>query len=240
MNFPAVAGGGGLSAYERKVLGYSPTAYWPLKEASGGVSYDISGNGLHGAYSGVTLGQPGIGDGRSCPYFNGSDGYVDVFSSGLNTLFDGDEFTLLIWGNMYASAGWGDGIDTKLFQLRVDTDNQIYIRDAFFNEMHWLAKAGGFIREVTEDPSAYGTDWYCFVLTRSKLADEMKAYKNGAQIGSTQNSLVAWAGSLNAGLCVIGATNTTPTNSWHGYLQHAAVFGSALAQPAITDLAVVV
>ena len=57
----------GLAAvllYSEKVLALSPIAYWPLWEAAGAVAEDISGNGFDGAYTGVTLGQTGIGDGN--------------------------------------------------------------------------------------------------------------------------------------------------------------------------------
>ncbi len=50
--------------YFRKVLSHRPIAYWPLWEASGSVAFDLAGNALHGAYTGVTLGQVGVGDGR--------------------------------------------------------------------------------------------------------------------------------------------------------------------------------
>ncbi|MFV1969356.1 MAG: hypothetical protein ACC628_28375, partial [Pirellulaceae bacterium] len=58
-------------------------------EASGSISDDLSPQGNDGAYTGVTLGQPGIGDGRTCPLFDGANDYNNIYSAALNTDFDG-------------------------------------------------------------------------------------------------------------------------------------------------------
>jgi hypothetical protein len=62
--------------YARKMLAVAPNnliGYWPMWELAGNIAYDRGPEGNNGAYSGVTLGQPGIGDGRSCPYFDGTN-----------------------------------------------------------------------------------------------------------------------------------------------------------------------
>ena len=98
---------GGLPDYQGKIetlFGANVVGYWPLDEASGAVANDTSASNKDLAYSGVLLGQPGIGDGKTCPYF---DGVNDSVSSGwaqlsgtLNVL----EGTLMVWAKPVG--GW--------------------------------------------------------------------------------------------------------------------------------------
>ena len=63
----AVASYAGGATYYKKVLATEPAnllAYWPLNEGSGSVADNLEGTAARdGAYTGVTLGQAGIGDG---------------------------------------------------------------------------------------------------------------------------------------------------------------------------------
>lgn len=56
--------------YRSKVMALNPVAYWPLWDIKGDIARDISGNGLAGTYYGVTLCQPGIGDGSCSALFD--------------------------------------------------------------------------------------------------------------------------------------------------------------------------
>ena len=76
MGLNSLAGLSGLSGlvrgytYSDKILGYGPFAYFTLSDKVGLVARDLTVNANHGTYFGVTLGQPGIGDGRTSPYFD--------------------------------------------------------------------------------------------------------------------------------------------------------------------------
>lgn len=87
--------------YEWKVRHTRPgnlVGYWPLNELSGTIAYDHSGNGFHGTYYGnPRLGQQGIGDGWTIPWFDGVDDYVNLFSSGLAAAFGKENGTVCIW-----------------------------------------------------------------------------------------------------------------------------------------------
>ena len=79
--------------YVRKVLRpnpiipYDPTSligFWLQDEQAGGVSYDRSGLGHHGAYTGVTLGQPGVpGMGMTSAYYDGITDFDNIHSADL-------------------------------------------------------------------------------------------------------------------------------------------------------------
>ena len=99
--------------YADKILGYSPIAYWPLWEADGSTAEDISGNGFDGAYVDVTLGADGIGDGRTCPLFDGAAGYMNAFSTGLRDAFNGAEGSFAIWAKVFNVGVWTDGNNNR-------------------------------------------------------------------------------------------------------------------------------
>jgi hypothetical protein len=73
--FPAPA----PSSYDLAVLSDSPVGYWPLSETAGGLANDTTGNAHDGLFSGgVTLSQPGIGDGKSSVLLDGTSGQVVI------------------------------------------------------------------------------------------------------------------------------------------------------------------
>ena len=75
--------------YTGKIQALGPIAYWPLSEASGTTIVDASGNARNGAYTAVTLGQAGIGDGRTSASFDGSTSFGDLYSASLAGAFNG-------------------------------------------------------------------------------------------------------------------------------------------------------
>jgi hypothetical protein len=69
------------------VEGSTPTAFWPLSEPSGPTAFDLSGNGLDGAYSGagVTYGVTGPVGNNTVVTLDGASGNVTVpYSATLN------------------------------------------------------------------------------------------------------------------------------------------------------------
>lgn len=77
-------------SYMKKVLrpgvGYDPASligFWLQNEAAGGVSFDHSGYGRDGAYTGVTLGQPGIGDGSTAAGYDGINDFNNIYGADL-------------------------------------------------------------------------------------------------------------------------------------------------------------
>ena len=214
--------------YFRKVLAERPIAYWPLWEASGSVAYDISGNGFHGAYSGVTLGQDGIGDGRSCPSFDGSAGYVNVYSTGFRDALNGAAGTIAGWARAAAASVWDDGDLKAILRFAATSDNDIQLRIQGVNTFRWRYFADGSVSEV--DTGSLSTlDWFHLALTWDKAANEMKAYLNGAQTWTTQTIANVWDGVLTSAGANIGAYSTTPNLLWYGWLQHWSVFDKVLS-----------
>lgn len=238
-----VPGGGVLDtlAYTNKVLATSPIAYWPMAEPSGAVALDESNNSRPGAYTAVTLGQAGIGDGRTSPLFDGTNSYNNVYTASLAGAFSGAEGSFLIWGKVNSAGVWTDGINRRMILFQVDANNRIGINKAVANnEVDWLYVAGGTSKSAgvtTFSPTTYFT----IGLTWSKAADQIKFYVNGAQSGATVTGLGVFAGALSVTQTIIGSLNTgAAAQVWSGTMAHAAVWNTPLTAAQMAALAVVV
>lgn len=232
--------------YTDKVLGIETAnmiAYWPMNEASGGVADNAEGTAARdGAYTGVTLGQTGIGDGETCPLFDGTNDYNNVYTTSFRDAFNGGEFTGAAWAKVSAAGVWTDSAEHMIFQYRVDNTNKVSIyKPTANNNLSFYYRAGGTIEShIKTDASSTG--WMHLAITVSKTAGvdgEVKYYYNGSAIGSTSTGLGTWAGALASTVTVIGASNLTPVSPWDGWLAHAAVWTKPLTSTQILSLATV-
>lgn len=226
-------GVGGVGGYSAKVLSHSPLAYWPLWEPSGGVAYDISGNGHDGAYTGVTLGEEGIGDGRTCPFFDGANDYVNIWSAGFRDAFNGQEGSLLAWIKVFNAGVWTDVSTRRTLTLRADTSNQMFCfsRSTADNALLTYYRGGGTVLQRSK-ASLTELGWMCVGMTWSLSADEMIPYYQGAPEGSALTGLGTWVGNLLSTRTCIGAAITTPGSVWHGWIAHCAVWAGTILSPA--------
>lgn len=219
-------------AYWKKVLNIDYAnliLYHPMNEAAGAIAIDKSSQGNDGAYTGVTLGQAGIGDGSTCPLFDGTNDFNEIYSAGFAADFDGEEGTFAGWMKVSGVGAWTDGSHRRVVNILADANNQLNIyKNAGNNIVTWTYKAGG----ATKTANAAGhseTGWIHVALTWSKAADEAKYYENGSQVGATLNGLGAWVGAPIDNNTVIGATNVTPANVWDGWLAHCAIWKTPLS-----------
>lgn len=184
---------------------------------------------LHGLYTGVNLGRQGIGDGRTSPYFDGANDYVNIHSAALASLFNGAEGTLAIWAKVNNSGVWTDGGGHIAVQLKSDADNIIYIYKPLASKiLSILYCANGVTSEIRLTNAQY-MGYHHYAITWSKSRDEVRAYVDGAQVGATVTGLGVWAGSLSSTLTMIGAQNNVPLAVWNGNLAHCALWNMALS-----------
>lgn len=208
----------GKTAYSlkiRRLFGDSIIAYWPLWEPSNSVDYDISGNGRNGAYTGVDLGYPGIGDGHTCPYFDGATDYVNVYSASLAAAFNGAEGTIIIWEKVYNAEVWADGLYHYFVHFYVNNNNRVCFYKSTDNYQYCTYYVGG-VSKVFQIVGGTPTTFNCLGMTWSASNDRARAFYNGLQNGSSGTGLGTWAGVPT--LTVVGAYNTTPLYPWYGYL----------------------
>ena len=232
----------GLSSvitYRQKVLSYSPIAYWMQAEAAGNDAYCEVDSNQDGSYTGVTLGQTGIGDGNTSPLFDGANDFNNVYTTTFRDVFNGAEGTLAIWIKVSGGGVWTDETTRRIVYLGADVQNYITIVKSSTNNRMVFTYEAFNIQKTIDNTSMSETGWMSFAMTWSASEDKFKAYINGSQEGSTQTALGAWVGNLLDTSSCIGSLSTTPTQVWDGYLAHCAVWDSALAPADIADLAVV-
>jgi hypothetical protein len=225
---------------------YDPIAYWVLDEKSGTVAYDmVSGRvagAQNGAHTGVTLGQPGIGDGRTAPFYDGTNDFTNVHSAAFAAAFNGGEGSLSIWARVANAGVWTDGTQREIVRFAADGNNYLDLyRAPPNNRITMLYNAGGTLENVAID-GLTTVDWMHWVVTWSASAGvngEVKVYLNGAQTGATQTALGVWVGALAAASTCIGAFSTVPAAVWNGYLDHCAVWDRPLLSTEVAGLAVI-
>lgn len=226
--------------YTQKVIALSPIAYWPMAEASGSTATDESGNSLNGAYTGVTLGSTGIGDGRTAATLDGTTSFNNIYSAGLNTAFNNAEMTIAGWLQVTSAGVWSDAANRAVMHVGADITNNFirFIKTTTASQLQGRIAFGATLKTVAftvADPLT----WQHFAVTASKSGDAMKVYLNGVQQGSTQTTLGTWAGALSSVSCGVGCQRTSAlAQPWAGNLAHMAVWASALSAAQIATLAV--
>lgn len=223
--------------YTYKLLAMQPIAYWPMAETGGTVALDASNNGRAGAYTGVTLAQSGIGDGRGAPTFDGAASFNNVFSASFAAAFSGLEGTFAIWAKVSGAGVWTDATVRRLMYVQADANNRAFIQRPASNNTIDCTLIAGSTTKTASFATGAPTIWVHYALTWSKSGDALKGYLNGVQQGATQTGLGTFAGTPQATVTVVGAGSTVPANVWSGSLAHAAVWTRALSAAEVLNAA---
>ena len=234
MNLMGVSGN--TNAYINKVLSIEPDSlisYLPMNEKRGTTFVDRSSKGNNAAITGtITLANStGIGDGNKAPLFGG--GIANLYSADFNTDFLANklEKTFMIW--VKATLAWS-GTGNKYMQyFRADNNNRTFIQNANTGAKSYTVFSGGVASDLGFPDFS---DWRCLVCVWNVTEDYTKLYLNGIQVGATQTGLLEWAGNLVSTQAVIGASNTSGTDPWKGYLAHFALWNKALTEAQIISI----
>lgn len=213
-------------AYTNKVRSFAPLAYWPLADATGSVATDASGNGRNGTYSNVTLGVPGIGDGRTAASFNGTSSYVDIYAA-ISGVIPYDEGSISVWVRDTAldvstrqAIGWRKP-DVRWQLIQTDLKRPA------------ISRAAVSVSDVTD----FAPVWTHLCATWSVVGNSLKLYRNGVSVG-TPSTAATISGAITVGWCNIGCL-FPGAQHWGGDIAHAAVFNTPLSAAFVASLAVV-
>jgi hypothetical protein len=214
----------------------SLVAYWRLNESEGSTAEDSSGNNFDGTVTGTGWGQAGIGDGSTAPLFNGTNAWINVYSTGLRDAFNPSAGTLFAWFRVSGVGVWSDGTTDYMVDFEADSDNRVILRkDSTSNKVFGGYKAGGTTKFV-QDTITPDAGWHSLAVTWDTDADQVKVFLDGAQLGSTQTGLGTWAGNLASNGVTIGSLYGTAMY-WDGCLAHVALWDVALTPAEIAMLA---
>ena len=116
-----------------------------------------------------------------------------------------------------------------VFKFDVDGNNQvgiIYVNSSSI--LRYQYKAGGTTKKVDHSVSIEGDgNWHHIAITWDTSADEMKAYLDGSQVGTTQSGLGTWSGTVNA--FTIGMNSIASNGFWTGHIDQFSMFTSVVA-----------
>lgn len=226
-------------AYYQKVLRIRPDnliLYQPMWEKGGSIAYDLSPQANNGAYTSLTLGQLGIGDGRTAPYFPGGAGFNNIYSAAFAADFGVTAGSISIWYRPANAAMLADGNSYRIISIRADVDNRIV-----WDKQAPANKYGGFYRAgaVSKGPnwSSSSLAWRHLYVSWDAVDDIVRVLLDGTQLGADLTGLGAWGGALANDACLVGADNTTPTIGWKGWLAHVAIWNVALSLGEAASLA---
>lgn len=234
-----------VAAYYKKLVATGPIAYWRQNDkAAAAPPYppahdEIDSPAQDGAYTGVTLERPGIGDGYTCALFDGINDYTDIYSATFAAALNGAEGSLAIWLKAYNAGVWTDGLLRVFVLLRVDANNYIRLNKSVGNnQCDGIYRAGGVTKQRAI-PTGGTLDYLLLLLTWSVSAGptgEVRAYLNGAQVGAALTNLGAWAGALDVDRTLIGANDKTPLLVAYGDLGHCLVWDRPLTPAEAVDI----
>ena len=222
---------GVTETYREKVLSYSPIAYWMLAEASGADALCQVNAAQNGAHTGVTLAQPGIGDGETCPLYDGVNDDTGCYTTTFRDAFDPALGSVLAWMKVYNAGVWTDGTSRGIVNIEVGSTNRVLIKRHTDNgNIQYQYRAGG----VAVDNILGGksdTGWVAVGMTWNVGADELKLFYDGAQGGATLTGLGTWVG-----LIITADFGQHAAAHWNGYLAHIAVWDTALSGDVVAKL----
>jgi hypothetical protein len=218
------------------LFGSSIIGFYPGAEASGVAALDYSLRGFTGAYTGVTLGQPGLG-GLTCPLYDGALDYMQP-PAGFRSAFNGAEGTVGGFAKFFSDSMPEDTITRNLVNIQVDANNWIRVeKSSLANGLSFLYIAGAVNEFISLAPLS-GNAFFHWAFTWSKSNEIVIAYFRGAQIGSS-GTLGTWSGIPVAGTTLFGARDTTPAVSWNGYEQYDLVLNRAATPAEVAVMAVI-
>lgn len=233
-----------IPTYQDIVMGVQTDdliAYFPLNEVAGTVAINrISTPAGDGAYSGATPGQIAdpFGEGLA-PSFDGTTDFINIYTTYLNNIKNGDEYSISAWAKVSGVGDWTDGISRMIVRLSGATGNQLHAwvrRSTSNSTLNFQMWSGGVKQTDLNKGSLSHTNWMHVVLTNSVSGGDSDIYLNA--VNTDGGSPIAWGGTnFGSALCVIGAASSaTGADSWKGYISHVAIWRRALTAAEVTTL----
>lgn len=179
--------------------------------------YDQTGGGFHATQS-TALTQPtgAFVSGRLEAVYDGAGDLLDFYSVGYAAAFSGNEGSIIARNKVSGVGIWTDGLQHNTGLERVDANNSIQLSKRSTDSQYRFNRVGGATSKNVDVTGLSTTGFFQPTLTWSAAADQMIAYWDGAQTGTTQTGIGTYVGTLNSGRAVIGAAATAGTTSWSG------------------------
>jgi hypothetical protein len=208
-----------------------------MNEPSGTTSYDSSGNGRNGTYYNCAV---NIASGNSngvSVYFNNVSSRLEYYSSAVNTAFNRDEGSVMIW---FYPTTWVASANKGIIYLYEDASNYVavgYNGDKISSAV--MCNGESHVDSVLKSnvDQTYYLHWFNIVVTWSKAGNFTKTYVNGSMIDSVSTFSGLTSTALNSAYSKIGSVNGS---AWaDGLMQHYALWSIPLTKNEIKNLATI-
>jgi hypothetical protein len=202
----------------KRIFGDDLLLYYVMGEGSGLVADNFEGTAARdGEYVGVTLGQPGIGDGNTCPLFDGANDYLNGLTDSIATALGMNitKLSVMVWLKVYEAAVWDD--ETYRYPYNVEDD-----WDDSCQSLKWTTTGKFTTRwgggESDIEATMDTVDFFHLLQTVDTSLDEHKMYIDAVQTGGTGSGMTDLYGPIE--ILTVGAKTTTPNSPWYGWLAH--------------------
>jgi len=220
----------------RSIFGGNLTAHFPMWEDQGNIAIELA-HGWNGTANTLAFGQPGAGDGRTSPLFNGTTGIINAYTPLLSAAWNGQELTISLWVKVFDNAVWTDTATRRFITFQQDGSNRILLQKNPNTGALFQYMGGAVTKSVTRPVAGTTANWTHIALTISKAGDAMKAYWNGVQEGTTQTGLGTWPAGTPTTFFV-GAASAAAGDKHYGWMAHLAIGNRALTAAEVAALAV--
>ena len=222
-----VSGGAPEVPYADKLVSlFGATEVWRLVDIESGTAVPAhTTSARNGTSSGLTLqdgGSPVSYDTLAAPRFNAATpSYCNISSASIISAFNTGVHSVGIWAKIQ-SAQWTDGVQRMAFVHARDSGNLSHLTKAASSNTVNLFFRGSFVTDqIGVGSLSLANQWFHFGYTVDTGADQLKAYLNGVQIGTTQTGIGAWAGAMTQ--LLLGIYIDLATLGFTGHLAYAHV-----------------
>jgi len=218
--------------------------YWPLWDLTGTVATDISHSGFNGVYSGTTLpvlGQTGIGDGKTSPYFGGVEARVNIGSANFSSVANIGEYSISAFFRIPDVDVWTTAEYFYGFNVAAGANSAISIikNPGIDNSIVCDLNNNTTLTSLISRQMPGRDKWFNVVLTNSITNNISKLYINGSLHASAAVS-GTWDGAIDTMWCAIGARfGVLPNTPWKGNIAHVAYINRAITQAEVIRAATV-
>lgn len=234
-----------LNGYIQKIIdnyGDDLVLYYPLDEAVGNVCKDVSVNESNTIYDSVLLNAIRHSSGTPAPFFDGINSFVKIPVGVFDNLFNKDDGTFLVWIKFNDADDWENAGGTQVIcKPRIGGADQFHMQIQNGGDIRWRRESQNVSITNTETPPIIDTEWHCLVGTYSVLADELKLFFDGVQLGITQTGLLTM---VNTGFDPnrnnIGVDNSASlTNPTMANIGHYAILDRPLTPSEVLDISTI-
>ncbi len=172
--------------------------------------------------------------------FDGTNDCVDIYSAAFQSAFNINEGTISIFGKVASDGVWTDATVRQLIRILADANNNIQLqKDSTNNQIKYTISFGGTTKTIFTSGMGSTLGYFHMAITWSKANDQIIAYLNGKQTGSTQTGLGQWtnAAAFTISQVVIGAAANSGSTPWSGNLAQPAIFSRPLTATEIFNIA---